>query len=64
MKGKKYLDLRDHCHYAGEYRGTGYSILKCSEPEKILLFFIIDLTLIFIIIELAEEFKKQFNCLG
>ena len=26
MKDKKYGKVRDHCHYAGGYRGGAYSI--------------------------------------
>ena len=24
VKGKRYLRVRDHCHYAGEYRGAAH----------------------------------------
>ena len=36
-KIKKYCRIRDHCHYAGEYRGPMHSIfnLKYSVPKKI-----------------------------
>ena len=63
MNDKKYK-VRYHCYYTGEYRAA-YIIynLKCSVPKKTLLFFIMDLIMI-IIKELAEEFKKQFTCLG
>ena len=37
MKDKKNHNVRDHCHYTGEYRGAAQSIynLKCSVPNKI-----------------------------
>ena len=36
LKDKKYLEVRDDCHYSGEYRGTAHSIcnLKYSVPKK------------------------------
>ena len=38
MKDKKYLKVRDHCHYTGEYRGAVHRIcnLKYSVPKKLL----------------------------
>ena len=68
LKGKKYCQVRDHCHYTGEYRGAAHSIcnLKYSVPKKNPIIFHngsnCDYHLI--IKELAEEFKKQFTCLG
>ena len=37
LKDKKYYKVRDHCHYAGEYRGTANIIgnLKSSVPKII-----------------------------
>ena len=34
LKDKKYLRVRDHCHYTGEYRGPGHRIcnLRYSVP--------------------------------
>ena len=26
VKNKKYLNAKDHCHYAGKYKGTAHSI--------------------------------------
>ena len=59
-KYKKYLKVRDDCHYTGEYRGAAHSIcnLKCSVPKKSPTVYH------FIIKELADAFKKQFTCLG
>ena len=41
VKDEKYCGVRDHCHYAGEYRGAAHSIcnLKYSVPKKIPIVF-------------------------
>ena len=51
VKDKKYCKVRDHCHYAGEYRGAAHSIcnLKCSVPKKIPMALHNDLTMIIIL---------------
>ena len=60
--------MRDHCYYAGEYRGDAHSIcnLKYSAPKKLHIAIHngqnYDYHLI--IKKLTEEFKKQFTCLG
>ena len=68
MKDKKYRKVRGHCHYAGEYRGAAHSIcnLKYSVLKKTPTPFHngSNYCYHFIIKELAEEFKKQFTCLG
>ena len=68
MKDKKYCKFRDHCHYKREYRGAAHSIcnLRDSSPKKITIVFYngSNYDYHFIIKELAEEFKKQFTCLG
>ena len=67
MTDKKYCKIRDHCHYAGEYRDAAHSIcnLKHVAPKKIpIVFHGSKYDYHFIIKELAEEFKKQFTCLG
>ena len=67
VKDKKY-HIRDHFHYAGEYRGAAHSIfnLKYSLPEKIPIAFhngfYYDYH--FIKKKLVEEFERQFTCLG
>ena len=68
MRDKKYRKVRDLCHYPGEYRRAAHSIcnLKYSVPNKIPMVFhnVSNYDYNFIIKELAEEFKKQFTCLG
>ena len=68
MRNKKYQKLRNHCHYAGEYRGSVHSIcnLKYSVLKKIPIVFHngSNHDYHFIIKDLAEELKKQFTCLG
>ena len=41
LKDKRHCKVRDHCHYAGEYRGAAHTIcnLKCSVPKKIPIVF-------------------------
>ena len=68
VEDKKYRKVRDLYHYTGEYRGAVHRIcnLKYIVPKKINLAFHngsnYDYNLI--IKKLAEEFKKQFTCLG
>ena len=68
VEDKKYRKVRDLYHYTEEYRGAVHSIcnLKYIVPKKINLAFHngsnYDYNLI--IKKLAEEFKKQFTCLG
>ena len=68
MKDKKYLKVRDHCHYTGECRDAAHSTcnLKYSVLQNIPVVFHngSNYDYNFIIKELAEEFKKQFTCLG
>ena len=65
---KKCRDIRDHCHYPGEYRGVGHDICNFQDslPKEI------SITLDngsnydfhFIIEEISEEFEKQVTCLA
>ena len=68
LKDKKHRNVRDHCHYTGEYRGAAHRIcnLKYSVPKIIAIVFHngSNYDYHFIIKELAEEFEKQFICLG
>ena len=58
----------DTIHYTEEHRGAAHSIcnLKCILPKEIPIIFHngFNYDYHFIIKELAEEFKKQFTCLG
>ena len=68
MKDKKYCNVRGHCYYTGEYRGTAHSICysKYSLPEKIPIVFHNESNYdyLFTIKELAGELRKQFTCFG
>ena len=67
-KDKKCRNLRDHCHYSGEYRGPAHGIcsLKYSLPKKLPIDFHngSNYDYHFILKEVVEEFKKQFTRLG
>ena len=60
LEDKKYYQVRDNCHYTGEYRGPAHSIciLKYSVPKKIHIAFHNrpNYDYHFIIKELVEEF--------
>ena len=68
-KFKIYQKVRDHCHYAGKFRGAAHSICNLSYkvpqeiPVKIHNGSTHDYHYHFIIKELTEEFKGQFECL-
>ena len=68
MENKKYLKVRDHCHYTGEYRGAAHGIynLKYIVPKNIPTVFHSgsNYDYHFMIKESQEKFKKQFACLG
>ena len=68
LKDEKYRKVRDHCHFTGEYTGGAHSMcnLKYSVPKRISIVFHNESNYDyhFIIKELAEQFKKQFTCLG
>ena len=65
---KKGQKVRDHCHYTGKYRGATHDIcnLRYKKPKEIPVVFHNGSTYDyhFIIKELAEEFKGEFECLG
>ena len=64
----KYCRVRDHCYYTVKYRGAAHNIynLRYKTPKKITIVFHNGSTnnYHFIIKELAEECKGQFECLG
>ena len=68
MKFKLYKKVRDHCHYTGKFRGAAHSIcnLRYKVPQEIPVKIHngSKYDYHFIIRELAEEFKGQFECLG
>ena len=65
---KLYHKVRDHCHYTGKFRGAAHSIcnLRYKVPKIIPIVFHNGSTYDyhFIIKQLAEDFKGQFECLG
>ena len=65
---KLYQKVRDHCHYTGKFREAAHSIcnLRYKIPKKISTVFHNGSTYDyhFIIKQLAEDFKGQFECLG
>ena len=67
-KFKLYQKVKNHCHYIGQFRGAAHSIynlrykVQREIPDKIHNGSKYDYY--FIIRELAEEFKGQFECLG
>ena len=65
----KYIEkVKDHCHYTGKFRGAAHSFcnLRCKAQQEIPVKIHIGskYDYYFIIKELAEEFKGQFECLG
>ena len=68
MKDKKYCKVRHGCHYTGEYTDNAHSMcnLKYIVARKVpvALHNGSNYDHHFIINELAEEFEKQFTCLG
>ena len=64
---KKYLKVRDHCHYTGKYRGAAHDIcnLRYKIPKEIPLVLRngSKYDYHFIIKELVEEFEGEFECL-
>ena len=67
-KFKSYKKVRDHCHYTGTFRGAAHSIcnLNYKVPQEIpvKIHNSSKYDYHFIIKELSEEFKGEFECLG
>ena len=65
---KLYHRVRDNCHYSGKYRGASHGIcnLRDKTPKEMPVVFHSGSTYDyhFIIKDLAELFKGQFECLG
>ena len=60
--------VRDHCHHTGKFRGVAHSICninyKVPQEIHVKIHNGSKYDYHFIIIELAEEFKGEFECLG
>ena len=67
-KFKIYQKVRDHCHYTGKFRGAAHSICnlnyKVPKENAIKIHNVSTYDYHFLIKELAEEFKGEFECLG
>ena len=67
-KFKLYQKVRDHCHHTGRFRGPAHSIsnlrYKVQREIPVIIHNGSKYDYHFIIRELAEEFKGQFECLG
>ena len=67
-ENKKYKKIRDHCHYAGKYRGAARNIcnLRYKIPTEIPVVFHNGTTYNhkFIINDLTKEVEGWFECLG
>ena len=65
---KKNYKVRDHCHYAGKYRGAAHNIcnLRYKIPKEIPIVFHNGSTYDyhFIIKKLGKEFEGNFECFG
>ena len=67
-KFKLYQKVKDHCHYTGEFGGAAHSVCnlryKVQREIPVKIHNCSKHDYHFIIKELAEEFRSQFECLG
>ena len=59
--------VKDHCHYTGKFRGAAHSkcILNYKVPKDIpIIIHNASYDTHFIINQLAEEFKGEYDCIG
>ena len=64
---KKYRKVKDHCHYTRKFRGAAHSEcnLKYQVPKNIpIVIHNVGYDSHFIINQLAEELKSEFECIG
>ena len=63
-----HINVRDHCHYTGKYGGEAHKIcnLMYNTPREIPVIFhnVSSYDYYFTIKGLAEEFERDFECLG
>ena len=66
-KNEKYRKVKDHCHYIRKFRGAAhnYCNLRYKTPKNIPVVIHNDgYDTHFIINQLVEEFKGEFDCVG
>ena len=66
-KNEKYRKVKDHCHYTRKFRGAAHSDynLRYKVPKNIpIIIHNAGYDTHFIINQLAEEFKSEFECIG
>ena len=66
-KNEKYQQVKDHCHYIGKFRGAvhNYCNLRYNIPKNIpIVIHNAVYNTHFIIKQLAEKFKVEFECIG
>ena len=57
MEDKKYCKIRNHCNYAGEYRGAAHSIcnLKYSITKNVVIVFTMDQKMTIILSQNSQQ---------